>query len=99
MSRCFVAEDEAGKERKRRHIGGYDAVFVTLPADAASRSNVADQPENALEDSSVWTCHRFDKRDAIILFCMGAWSSGGYFSLLGFVSSGDCVKRYFFQGG
>ena len=48
MSRCVVAEDEAGKERKRRHIGGYDAVFVTLPAVAASRSNAADQPENAL---------------------------------------------------
>ena len=48
MSRCFVAEDKAGKERKRRHIGGYDVVFVTMPSDAASRSNVTDQPENAL---------------------------------------------------
>jgi len=37
MASSFVGEDKANKERKCRHIGGYDGVFVTLAADAATR--------------------------------------------------------------
>jgi len=37
MASGFVGEDKAGKERKRRHIGGYDGVFVTLAADAGTK--------------------------------------------------------------
>ena len=44
MASGFVGEDEAGKERKRRHIGGYDGVFVTLTAEAGTRREMPDQP-------------------------------------------------------
>ena len=43
MAYSFVGEDEAGKEQKRRHIGEYDEVFVTLTADAGTRRYVPDQ--------------------------------------------------------
>ena len=37
MASSFVGEDKANKERKRRHIGGYGEVFVTLEADATTK--------------------------------------------------------------
>ena len=43
MAYRFVGEDEADKERKRKHIGEYGEVFVTLAADTETERHMPDQ--------------------------------------------------------